>query len=371
MGVRTFPLRSLGGDCWALVLDPRSFRRAGRPVYAPALVAFVGLGAGVAVGAALASRSIGWVPLGPREPFRPWYHASDRYMRAVNVNHVTHINNNVTIEHLHQSAAATVSMPGPDMVRSGPVQSVAQPMTEQEFAGSPSHHRPAPGPSDGRDRWRDPGGRSRVQPASGNNLAACAGPRWSAATSRARRRPALAGHQLVFQGASNRQSSIYSVGGSPPFQPGRIPAPSLAPPNAFPPGMPRPQYGQRPQISPSFVRPQEPTGIVPNGIIPGAPRPGVGFLPGPVVHSEPRPLPQVVTPSYPGPQQIAPPPHTEPPRVAPPQAPLPRIAAPAPMPHFEPQRAVPHQEPPHFAAPAPARQAVPFPAAREKRPGER
>ena len=47
---------------------------AGPPVYAPALVAFIGIGAGVALGAALASGSIGWVPLGPREPFRPWYH---------------------------------------------------------------------------------------------------------------------------------------------------------------------------------------------------------------------------------------------------------------------------------------------------------
>ena len=45
------------------------------PVYAPALVTFFGLGAaaaGTGIGAALANQRIGWVPLAPREPYRPW-----------------------------------------------------------------------------------------------------------------------------------------------------------------------------------------------------------------------------------------------------------------------------------------------------------
>ena len=64
------------GGRWAWT--PGAVAVAEPPVYAPALVAFIGIGAGVALGAALASGSIGWVPLGPREPFRPWYHASNR-----------------------------------------------------------------------------------------------------------------------------------------------------------------------------------------------------------------------------------------------------------------------------------------------------
>ena len=42
-----------------------------RPVYAPALVTFFGVGAavGVGIGAALAAGRIGWLPLGPREPY--------------------------------------------------------------------------------------------------------------------------------------------------------------------------------------------------------------------------------------------------------------------------------------------------------------
>jgi Family of unknown function (DUF6600)/FecR protein len=52
------------------------------PVYAPALVRWVG-GApwrGHPPGAV----GVTWVPLGPREAFHPWYHASTTYYRAVN-----------------------------------------------------------------------------------------------------------------------------------------------------------------------------------------------------------------------------------------------------------------------------------------------
>jgi hypothetical protein len=55
-------------------------------VYAPAMVAFFGVGAavGVGIGAALAAGRVGWVPLGPHEAYQPWYHASDRYLQRVN-----------------------------------------------------------------------------------------------------------------------------------------------------------------------------------------------------------------------------------------------------------------------------------------------
>ena len=55
--------------------------------------AAVGLAAGLAIGAA-----VGWIPLGPREPYRPWYHASRDYFGRVNRGNVTNITNitNVT-----------------------------------------------------------------------------------------------------------------------------------------------------------------------------------------------------------------------------------------------------------------------------------
>lgn len=52
-----------------------------RPVYSPALVAFVG-GGGIGVGVAA------WFPLGPGEVFRPAYRVSPVYVRSVNVAYV-------------------------------------------------------------------------------------------------------------------------------------------------------------------------------------------------------------------------------------------------------------------------------------------
>jgi hypothetical protein len=56
-----------------------------RPVYAPALVAFVG-GPGFAVGVGVgAGVSVGWFPLGPREVYVPSYPVSRAYVTSINV----------------------------------------------------------------------------------------------------------------------------------------------------------------------------------------------------------------------------------------------------------------------------------------------
>ena len=65
------------GPRWAWV--PGSF--GPRPVYAPALVAFVG---GDNWSVALGSPGAAWFPLAPGEYWRPHYHASDRYHRGLN-----------------------------------------------------------------------------------------------------------------------------------------------------------------------------------------------------------------------------------------------------------------------------------------------
>ena len=123
------------GGRWAWT--PGAVAVAQPPVYAPALVTFIGIGAGVAVGAALASGSVGWVPLGPREAFHPWYHASPAYVREVNTSHVTNIRNitNVTVNNYVNRAAAT-SVPAAAMRESRPVQAVARSVTRQEFAAA-------------------------------------------------------------------------------------------------------------------------------------------------------------------------------------------------------------------------------------------
>ena len=56
-----------------------------RPVYAPALVAWVG-GTHFAVGVAVGGgASVGWFPLGPREVYVPSYHVSRTYVTNINV----------------------------------------------------------------------------------------------------------------------------------------------------------------------------------------------------------------------------------------------------------------------------------------------
>ncbi len=55
-----------------------------RPVYSPALVAFVG-GGGFHVGVAVGGGPVGWFPLGPGEVYVPPYRVSRRYVNNVNV----------------------------------------------------------------------------------------------------------------------------------------------------------------------------------------------------------------------------------------------------------------------------------------------
>jgi hypothetical protein len=74
------------GNRWGWCPGPRHVRA----IYAPALVAFVGGGGfGINVG----SGPVGWFPLGPRDVYVPWYHASRGYFTNVNVRNTTIINN--------------------------------------------------------------------------------------------------------------------------------------------------------------------------------------------------------------------------------------------------------------------------------------
>jgi hypothetical protein len=63
-------------------------QRPPRPVYSPALVAFVGgprFSVSVGFGGSSGAGVTAWFPLGPREAYQPWYHASPAYVNRVNV----------------------------------------------------------------------------------------------------------------------------------------------------------------------------------------------------------------------------------------------------------------------------------------------
>jgi hypothetical protein len=64
---------------WAWVPTPARER----PVFAPAVVAFVG--AALALGGRGDGPGVGWFPLGPHESYRPPYHASPAYLTRINV----------------------------------------------------------------------------------------------------------------------------------------------------------------------------------------------------------------------------------------------------------------------------------------------
>ena len=55
-----------------------------RPVYAPALVAWVGGGGGWGVSVQIGGPTVGWVPLAPREVYHPHYRSTPRYVERVN-----------------------------------------------------------------------------------------------------------------------------------------------------------------------------------------------------------------------------------------------------------------------------------------------
>jgi len=61
------------------------------PVYAPALVAFIG-GGGWGASLSFGGPAVGWVPLGPGEVYAPAYQVSPSYFRTVNVSSTTIVN---------------------------------------------------------------------------------------------------------------------------------------------------------------------------------------------------------------------------------------------------------------------------------------
>ncbi|MSQ97892.1 MAG: hypothetical protein EXR85_01115, partial [Xanthomonadales bacterium] len=86
------------GYRWAWVPGPRHVR----PIYAPAVVAFVGgnnWGASISIGGGY--QPIGWFPIGPREVYVPSYPVSQHYFNQVNVNNT--VVNNTTITNVYNN----------------------------------------------------------------------------------------------------------------------------------------------------------------------------------------------------------------------------------------------------------------------------
>jgi hypothetical protein len=348
---------------------------AGPSVYAPALVAFFGIGAavGIGIGGALARGRVGWFPLGPREAYHPWYHASSAYLREVNVRHVPNgaaINQNAAVSSFVNRGAARV-VPTSAMTGSQPVSRFAQRVDPAQLAQA----RPLVGTEPLRPTATTVG----VTPGVArqfNLTAGAAGAHPIAPGPAIHATPAVAGGAAVHAGLPALHNGTQTT----------IPAAAAAGIHPIVPGTP----ALRQPVAPGHVGPPP----IEHGqpvVAPGA-VPRIAAAPGAVAHPEALVRPAAPT-VHPVPSTAAPAVvHAAPVVHAPaavvhaaPQAPVvhpPAPAAfhpPAPVVHAPPPPVVhaapPHPEvhaaPPPAAHPAPAAAAHPAPAQEQhKKPGE-
>jgi hypothetical protein len=131
-----------------------------RPVYAPALVAWVGgphfvAGVGFAAGGFAAGVNVGWFPLGPREVFVPSYPVSRVYVNNVNISNTTVnqtvinnyynttiVNKSVTVNnvtYVNQRVAGAVTVTSPHAFTSAqPVGRNIVAVNQSEVAAAPA-----------------------------------------------------------------------------------------------------------------------------------------------------------------------------------------------------------------------------------------
>jgi hypothetical protein len=221
-------------------------RIVARPVYAPALVAFVG-GAGWQASVRVGSEPVAWFPLGPREPFVPGYRVSERYVQRVNVTHVNVTTVNVTnITYVNRAVpGAVTAVPRDAFVRARPVGAVAVAVPRESIRSAPSAAAAAVAP----------------QPASriGEGARASAPP--AAAVNRpvvVRRPPPEGGRAPVRRAeapSAPRGPRATPPVQAPPPNPRAPERPQTPPPSPAPPS---PRVPERPQAQPRTPPPPQP-----------------------------------------------------------------------------------------------------------------
>ncbi|MFZ6644300.1 DUF6600 domain-containing protein [Undibacterium sp. TJN25] len=123
------------GWCW--VPGPRHIS----PVYAPALVAFVGGNNGASFGLSISSGpargpGVAWFPLAPGERYQPGYRVSPRYISRVNETIIIRGGNNNIVRDGYRNRDipnAVIAMPAAAFVKGQPVGPVARAMRPHEF----------------------------------------------------------------------------------------------------------------------------------------------------------------------------------------------------------------------------------------------
>jgi len=338
-----------------------------RPIYSPALVAFVGGGGGLSIGINIGTGGgVGisaWFPIGVGEPYVPWYRCSPVYARQVNVTNVnvavirnttivnnyntyitktvinnTVINNktvnNVTVNNFNYSnRAAVTAVPASAMSSGASVSKQAvhlNPQQQQQLARAPIAMRPtAPEPATPHP--------SLVKVA--NVPRPAARPTLMTPTGQARAVPsAVPAHPVALN---------------------RLPPPRIVPRNtAPPPAAPRAIQANRPgapvPVAPPARPAPEPASPVRSAPEAARPEPAPATRPAPFPAEQPRPAP-VARPTPVARPETPPPARTE--------------ERPAPVVRQQPQPNPPHPVPPPPAKPAakPPVKPAPKPEPREEK----
>ncbi|TMH13461.1 MAG: hypothetical protein E6H65_02995 [Betaproteobacteria bacterium] len=132
------------GSSWGWVPGPV----AARPVYAPALVAFVG-GSNFKVSISVGNvGAIAWFPLGPREVYRPSYAVSREYFTSVNTSNTSVSSTNITnvysatnvtnVTYVNQQVpGAVIAVPTTAFTESKPVAKEAVRVSKETVASTP------------------------------------------------------------------------------------------------------------------------------------------------------------------------------------------------------------------------------------------
>lgn len=131
------------GNAWAWVPGPVV---VARPVYAPALVAFVGGGGGrwgvdLAIGGAVGA-GVAWFALGPHEPWHPGSGYSPSYYNRVNNVNITNVHNTTIVNNItnvhntyinQRVPGAIIAVPANTFVHGQPVAQASHILTAQQI----------------------------------------------------------------------------------------------------------------------------------------------------------------------------------------------------------------------------------------------
>ena len=316
---------TLGGR-WGWV--PGGYVR--RPVWAPALVGFVGTHGSVAVGG---GPTVGWYPLAPWNRYQPHYRHNPTYVTVINQTIINRPPRGVPPT-INQGPGATM-VPGPRF--RDPIHKVGlgpQPRPEQLRPAAPPPLNVAPAPRPSTRKYAENEGRQAptAPPARGVRPAPAQPPQAGAPTPAPTRvRPPMVADPVPGRG----------VAPQPPL-PGNDPSPL-----AQPPGLTR--------VHPAAPPPMAPTAPPPQRAAPRPHLPSDQIAPGqarPINPAEPPRFPPGAPPTIRQPQPTVP--------AARPVQPSPPRAAPAPTAQPVP---IAQPAPPRPAPPATARPAPPPPAA--------